>query len=56
MYHPYLDYYFHIQMYYYEVIFMANFDYFKNYVDHLERYNQLEAHEQHILEFKAMCA
>ena len=35
---------------------MANFDYFKNYVDHIERYNQLEAHEQHIMEFKAMCA
>ena len=35
---------------------MANFDYFKNYVDHIERYNKLEAHEQHILEFKAMCA
>ena len=35
---------------------MANFDYFKQYVDRLEHIKAITAHEEHIMEFKAMCA
>ena len=36
---------------------MANsFDYFKQYCSEMERMNAETAHQQHIIEFRAMCA
>ena len=35
---------------------MADFDYFKNFVEHMHHIDAETAHEQHILEFQAMCA
>ena len=35
---------------------MASFDYFKNFVDHMTHIDPETAHEQHIVEFQAMCA
>ena len=35
---------------------MADFDYFKNFVEHMHPIDAETAHEQHILEFQAMCA
>ena len=35
---------------------MAKFDYFQQYVKNLENANKITAHEEHILEFQAMCA
>ena len=35
---------------------MADFDYFKNFVEHMTHIDPETAHEQHILEFQAMCA
>ena len=35
---------------------MANFDYFKQYVSEMERIKAQTAHEEHIIEFRAMCA
>ena len=35
---------------------MASFDYFKNFVDHMTHVDPETAHEQHIVEFQAMCA
>ena len=35
---------------------MANFDYFKQYVSEMERIRAQTAHDEHILEFRAMCA
>ena len=35
---------------------MANSDYFKAYVDQIERIRVETAHDQHIIEFRAMCA
>ena len=35
---------------------MASFDYFKKVVDDMERIRAETAHEEHILEFRAMCA
>ena len=35
---------------------MTTYDYFKQYVDRLEHIKAITAHEEHILEFKAMCA
>ncbi len=35
---------------------MANFDYFKQYVSEMERIKAKTAHEEHIVEFRAMCA
>ena len=35
---------------------MSNFDYFKQYVSEMERIKAQTAHDQHILEFRAMCA
>ena len=35
---------------------MADFDYFKNFVEHMHHIDAETAHEQHILEFRAMCA
>jgi hypothetical protein len=35
---------------------MANSVYFKSYVDQLNRMRVETAHDQHILEFRAMCA
>ena len=35
---------------------MADFDYFKNFVEHMHHIDPETAHEQHILEFQAMCA
>ena len=32
------------------------FDYLQNHIDRLEHTNALLAHEEHILEFKALCA
>ena len=33
-----------------------NFDYFKQYVDEMERIKVKTAHDQHIVEFQAMCS
>ena len=35
---------------------MAKFDYYQQYVKNLENANKITAHEEHILEFQAMCA
>ena len=35
---------------------MASFDYFKQYVSEMERIRAETAHEEHIIEFRAMCA
>ena len=35
---------------------MANFDYFKQYVSEMERIKAETAHDEHIIEFRAMCA
>ena len=35
---------------------MAKFDYYQQYVRNLEHANEITAHEEHILEFQAMCA
>ena len=35
---------------------MADFDYFKQYVSEMERIKAQTAHDEHILEFRAMCA
>ena len=35
---------------------MADFDYFKQYVSEMERIKVQTAHDEHILEFRAMCA
>ena len=35
---------------------MASFDYFKNFVEHMTHIDPETAHEQHIVEFQAMCA
>lgn len=35
---------------------MASFDYFKQYVSEMERIKAETAHDEHILEFRAMCA
>ena len=35
---------------------MADFDYFKQYVSEMERIKARTAHDEHILEFRAMCA
>ena len=35
---------------------MADFDYYQQYVKNLEHANAITAHEEHILEFQAMCA
>ena len=35
---------------------MASFDYFKKVVDDMERIKAETAHEEHIVEFRAMCA
>ena len=35
---------------------MASFDYFKQYVSEMERIRAETAHDEHILEFRAMCA
>ena len=35
---------------------MANFDYFKQYVSEMERIKAKTAHDEHIIEFRAMCA
>ena len=35
---------------------MANFDYFKQYVSEMERIKVETAHDEHIIEFRAMCA
>ena len=35
---------------------MADFDYFKNFVEHMTHIDPETAHEQHIVEFQAMCA
>ena len=37
-------------------IHMTTYDYFKQYVDRLEHFKAVTAHEEHIMEFKAMCA
>ena len=35
---------------------MANYDYFKQYVSEMERIKAKTAHDEHIIEFRAMCA
>ena len=35
---------------------MASFDYFKQYVSEMERIKAKTAHDEHIIEFRAMCA
>ena len=35
---------------------MPNYDYFKQYVSEMERIKAKTAHDEHILEFQAMCA
>lgn len=35
---------------------MSNFDYFKQYVSERERAKVQTAHDEHVLEFRAMCA
>ena len=35
---------------------MANYDYFKQQVSEMERIRAKTAHEEHIVEFRAMCA
>ena len=35
---------------------MASFDYFKQYVSEMERIKAETAHDEHIIEFRAMCA
>ena len=35
---------------------MSNYDYFKQYVSEQERIRAKTAHDEHILEFRAMCA
>lgn len=35
---------------------MANYDYFKQYVSEMERHKAKTAHDEHIIEFRAMCA
>jgi len=35
---------------------MANYNYFKQYVSEMERIRAKTAHEEHIVEFRAMCA
>lgn len=35
---------------------MASFDYFKQYVSEMERIRAETAHDEHIIEFRAMCA
>ena len=35
---------------------MANFDYFKQYVSEMERIKAETAHDEHIIEFRAMCS
>ncbi len=35
---------------------MADYDYFKQYVSEMERIKAQTAHDEHIIEFRAMCA
>ena len=35
---------------------MADFDYFKNFVEHMTHIDPTTAHQQHVLEFQAMCS
>ena len=35
---------------------MSNYDYFKQHVSEMERIKAKTAHEEHIVEFRAMCA
>ena len=35
---------------------MSNYDYFKQYVSEMERIKAQTAHDEHIIEFRAMCA
>lgn len=35
---------------------MADYNYFKQYVSEMERIRAKTAHEEHIVEFRAMCA
>ena len=35
---------------------MSNYDYFKQYVSEMERIKAKTAHDEHIIEFRAMCA